>query len=68
MTDPDPRNPDEQDLEAPEDDAAEQREPVAESDDADTEDGALPVEVDAGDLAEQHREAIPAGADEEDYR
>ena len=68
MSEQDPRNPDDLDVEAPQDDAAEQREPVAGADEAEPEDGDLPTEVDAADLAEQQREAVPPGADEDDYR
>ena len=67
MSEQDPRNPDELDVEAPEADAAEQREPAADVE-PEPEGGDLPDEVDPGDLAEQQREAIPPGADEDDYR
>jgi hypothetical protein len=68
VSEQDPRNPDDLDVETPADDAAEQREPVGADDLEDVDDGDLPVEVDPGDLQEQQREAVPSGQDEDDYR
>lgn len=56
--------PDDLDLEAPEDDAREQRVPSYDEEDEETPTGETPMEADPADAAEQHR---AAGTDDDGY-